>query len=99
MGWTNAGVQDVINKYGDRLNSISLNNGKYLFIGYESGVQLKDISFETIGGVDVIKIHHKQQQGGKVIEWDNLVTTEFIESVDVMDENSKDYRLDPFTLK
>ena len=79
--------------------SISLNNGKYLFIGYKSSVQLSDITFETIGGCDVMKIHHTTKSHGKPIEFDNYLTTEFIEGIDVMDEKNPDVRLDPFTLK
>ena len=97
--WTNRAVQTMIDVYGERINSISLNNGKYILVGYESGIQLSDISLETIEGVDCIKIHHKQQSGGTVLEWDDFVTTEFIEGIDVMSEKHKDYRLDPFTLK
>jgi hypothetical protein len=97
--WTNAALQKLIDEAGGRLNSISLNNGKYLFIGYQSGVQLSDITLETYNGVDVIKIHHKQNQGGTVIEWDSMITTEFIEGVDVMSEEFENYRLDPFILK
>ena len=92
--WTNRAVQKMIDVYGERINSISLNNGKYILVRYESGIQLSDISLETIEGVDCIKIHHKQQSGGTVLEWD-----EFIEGIDVMSEKHKDYRLDPFTLK
>jgi hypothetical protein len=97
--WTNKALQALINDVGERINSISLNNGKYLFIGYESGTQLKDISFETYNGVDVMKIHHKQQQGGTVIEWDTLITTEFIEGIEIMDKKSENYRIDPLILK
>ena len=97
--WTNRAVQKMIDVYGERINSISLNNGKYILVGYESGIQLSDISLETIEGVDCIKIHHKQQSGGTVLEWDDFVTTEFIEGIDVMSEKHKDYRLDPFILK
>lgn len=99
MLWTNAALQSLFSQYKDRINSISLNNGKYVFIGYESGIQLDDIEFVTFNGVDCLKIHHKAQQGGTVLEWDNLVTTEFIEGIDIMSEGYDQYRLDPLTLK
>lgn len=99
MMWTNTALQGLIDEYGDRINSFSLNNGKYLFIGYESGVLLSDIELVKVGGVDLIKVHHKAQQGGKEIEWDNLLTTEFIEGVDIMSEGYEDYRIDPLILK
>ena len=97
--WTNRAVQKMIDVYGERINSISLNNGKYILVGYESGIQLSDISLETIEGVDCIKIHHKQQSGGTVLEWDDFVTTEFIEGIDVLDEADQEYRIDPLRFK
>ena len=97
--WTNKAVQKMITDFGDRINSFSFNNGKYLLVGYESGIQLSDISFVTVEGVDCLKVHHKQQSGGTVLEWDDYVTTEFIEGIDVLSEQHKDYRLDPFILK
>ena len=99
MAWNNRTFQKFKDQFGDRINSISFNNGKYLLIGYESGIQLKDIEPVTLEGVDCLKIHHKQQSGGIVLEWDDYMTTEFIEGVDVMSEQHKDYRLDPFILK
>lgn len=99
MGWTNAGVKSMFDKYGDRINSIAFNNGRYLFIGFPSSPKRKDISFETIGGVDVIKIHHTQYSGSNIVEWDNFMTTEFIEGFDILDEPYKDFRIDPILLK
>ena len=60
---------------------------------------MDDISFVTKGGTDLLKVHHKKINFDKVIEWDNYLTTEFIEGIDVMTEEFKDYRLDPLTLK
>lgn len=100
MAWTNTGIQQLVNNVGwDRINSMSLNNGKYLFIGYQTGVKPEDISFQTIAGNDVMVVHHTQEQGGVEISWNDYITTEFIENVDVMDEDSADYRIDPFILK
>lgn len=99
MAWSNKAFQKFTAEFGDRINSISLNNGKYLLIGYESGVQLKDITPITYEGVDCLKVHHKNQSGETVLEWDDYITTEFIEGIDVLSEEHKDYRLDPFTLK
>lgn len=100
MGWTNAAVQATFNKYGDRICFIGLNNGKRIFIGYNTkeSVKLKDISFETISGVDVIKITHRSSKQDTYIEWENFITTEFIESIEIMKEDYVDYRIDPFLL-
>ncbi len=100
MGWTNAAVKATFDKYGERVCFIGLNNGKRIFIGYnvEEGVKLKDISFETIGGVDVMKISHRSSKQQPYIEWENFITTEFIESIEIMKEEYADYRIDPLIL-
>lgn len=99
MAWNNASLQKLFDEKGDRINSMSLNNGKYVLIGYETGIKLKDIKLETYNGVDVMVIHHRQKQSGTWVEWDSMVTTEFIEAIDIMTEECKQYCLDPFILK
>lgn len=100
MGWTNAALQAAFNKFGERICYIALNNGKRIFIGYnvKESVRLKDITLESIGGVDVMKIHHRSSKQSEYYEWDNYMTTEFIESVEVMGEDYEDLRIDPFLL-
>lgn len=100
MGWTNAAVQQMFTDYPDRICFIGLNNGKRIFIGYNTAesVQPEDISFDTIGGVDVMKITHRSSKQTEYIEWENFITTEFIESIEVMKEEYKNYRIDPFIL-
>lgn len=100
MGWTNAALQKVIDTYGERICYIGLNNGKRIFIGYnmKEGVRLKDISLETIGGIDVMKIHHRSTKQSDYYEWDNFMTTEFIESIEIMGEEYEDLRIDPLLL-
>jgi len=98
--WTNEGVKEMFDKYGDRINSISLNNGKHLFIGYQSSPQLSDISFDTIGGADCMIIKHKDiSHGYPAIEFETFLTTEFIETINVLSEKDKDKRIDPITLR
>lgn len=101
MGWTNAAVQAIFKKYGDRVCYIGLNNGKAIFVGYnvKEGVKIKDISFETINGVDIMKISHKSSKQDPYYEWENFITTEFIESIEIMKEDYVDYRIDPLLLK
>lgn len=101
MGWTNAGVKQMFDTYGDRICYISLNNGKGMFIGYrmQDGVQLKDIRLETIGGNDVMIVKHRSNKQQPYIEWEDFITTEFIENIEVMGEAYKDYRVDPLLLK
>ena len=95
--FTNAGVQEMIDKYGDRICGMSLNNGKYLLIGYEGvgSVQLSDISFDTIGGCDVMVINHTDISHGRHCKYQSFITTEFIEAINVMSEEDVNYRIDP----
>lgn len=98
--WTNAGIKGMFDKYGDRINSISLNNGKHLFIGYKSSPRLSDISFETIGGTDVMVIKQKDiSHGFPAIEFETVLTTEFIEAINILSEKDIDKRLDPLMLR
>ena len=100
MAWNNNDLKSFFNKYGDRICAISLNNGKNLFIGYPgaANVKLSDISFETLGGCDVMVINHKNISYGKELTFKSYVTTEFIESISVMSEKDAEYRIDPLTL-
>lgn len=100
MGWTNAALQEMIDKFGDAIFYIGLNNGKRIYIGYpvKDSVKISDISLETIGGVDLIKIKHRSSKQSEYYEWSNYMTTEFIESVEVMDEPYTDFRVDPLIL-
>lgn len=93
---TNASIQAMFEKFGDRICGIGLNNGKYVNIGYEGkySLQLKDIDFETIGGVDMMVLHRTDNTRQFPITYDAYLTTEFIESVNVMSEEHKDYRID-----
>lgn len=98
--WTNAGVQKMISTYGDRINSISLNNGKHLFIGYQSSPQLSDITFDNIEGTDVMIVKQKDiSHGNPPIEFVTILTTEFIEAINIVSEKDIDKRLDPLMLR
>lgn len=98
--WTNAAVKEMIDKYGHRICNMSLNNNKVLYIDYpgKDCVKLEDISFDNIGGVDVMVIQHNHSAYGKTITFKSYITTEFIEGINVMDEDYADYRIDPLRL-
>lgn len=99
--WTNAALQKVINDKGKRINSIALNNGKYIFFGYNSpnSASIEDIRLETHDGVDVIVIPHEGYQYDKKVKWESWVTTEFIEGIDILDSGFENQRLYPLSLK
>lgn len=93
---TNASIQAMFDKFGDRICGIGLNNGKYISIGYRGDValQLSDISFETCGGVDMMVLNRTDISRNKPVKYQAYITTEFIESVNIMTEEFKDYRID-----
>ena len=98
---SNADVQAMFDQYGERVCAISLNNGKLLYIGYrgKGSTLLSDISFETVGGCDMMVVSKTDISSGRDVRYKNYITTEFIESVVVMDEEFADYRVDPLLLK
>lgn len=98
--FTNAGVKEMFNKYKERVCVIGLNNGKRMFIGYNgsNSTQLSDISFETIGGCDVMAVKMVDKSSGRDVKYTTYITTEFIEFISVMSEEDVDYRIDPLLM-
>ena len=98
--FTNAGVQQMFTEYGDRICVIGLNNGKRMFVGYNgsNSIQLSDISFETIGGCDVMAVQKIDNSSGRNVHYTTYITTEFIEFISVMSEEDADYRIDPLLM-
>ena len=98
---SNATMKKMFDDFGQRICGISLNNGKFIYVGYRGSttIKLEDISFETVGGCDMIVINKTDISSGKPIKYKNYITTEFVESVIVMDEEFVDYRVDPVVLK
>lgn len=96
---TNAGMQELFNKYGNRICSISLNNNKVLLLDYKGSAKIDDITFETIGGCDMMIVKRVDITHGKELKFTDHIVTEFIENVIIMDEGYEDYRVDPLILK
>ena len=95
---SNASIQAMINKFGDRICAIILNNGKKLYIGYQgekTSVQISNISFETMNGCDMMVVERTDISFTPHVTFKDYITTEFIEQVIVMDEDSRDYRVNP----
>lgn len=99
MAWSNSALEKYFKENKGRINSISLNNGKYLFLGVKGGPTEDDIEFITFNGVELIRVHHERMNGDKKVKWTNDLTTEFIEGIDVLDKVNPDVMLDPLTLK
>jgi hypothetical protein len=96
---SNAGMQELFNTYGNRICSISLNNNKVLLLNYKGSARIEDITFETIGGCDMMAVKRISSSHGKELKFTDYIVTEFIENVVIMDEDFEDYRVDPLILK
>lgn len=97
----NAAMQEMFTTYGKRICAISLNNNKLLLIDYKGSktAKFEDISFVTVGGVDMMAIKRTDISSGKDVHYTNYIVTEFVESVMIMDEDSEQYRIDPLIIK
>lgn len=100
----NTGMQALIDQFGDRIYCINLDNTRFIRIGYRdrldgtSSCTIKDISLETIGGVDYIVVNKKSRaMGDREITYKVYHLTETVQWVGIMDEDSNDYRPDPLT--
>lgn len=100
MPMTNAGVKSFFDKYPGRVCSIHLNNAKSMLIDYPGKYQTTsdDISYENIGGCDMLVVNHTDISSGREVHFKSYVVTEFIESLDVMEPEDAKYRLDPLKI-
>jgi len=99
MAWNNTALKAYFQENKGRINSLSLNNGKYLLLGYKGGPTEEDIEFVTFQGVELIRVHHESMHGDTKVKWTNDLTTEFVEGIDVLDPSNPDVALDPLKLK
>jgi len=90
--FTNATLQLLINKFGNRIFMIVFDNNYKVSIGYSSS-QLKnvnDIILDSVGGVDMIGIRHYVPHPNRVNESVSYVTwklTSYIQQVSILDED------------
>lgn len=96
---TNATLQKMIADFGDRIFAINLDNTRLILVGYNSSTQLSDISFETISGTEFLVIHKTTNTHGKELKHKIYHVTDTVQWVGVMDEEYKDYRIDPLIIK
>jgi hypothetical protein len=75
---TNTAMQNLINEFGERINSFPMMDNKTLYIGYKDGPQVTDLTFETRGGVDFTIVPRKNLQGGHQLTYKSWVLTEAI---------------------
>jgi len=92
----NAGMQALIDQFGDRIFTINLDNTRFIRLGYKDSPKIEDITLETIGGVDYIVVTNKTAaMGSKELHYKTYHLTETVQWVGIMDEDSNDYRIDP----
>jgi len=98
---TNSALQEMFDTFGKRICGIALNNNKLLLVDYrgKGSTKFEDISFETIGGCDMIVVQKTDISSGREVKYKNYIMTEFVESVMVMDEADALYRVDPMIMK
>lgn len=98
---SNETLKGMVDKYGDRICSIIMNNESRLLIGYHSeGLKsAKDILYDNMGDCDLFGVPYMSPPGSspriKAVKWH---PTEVVEQVVVMDEDYEDYRIDPMQI-
>ena len=89
----------MIDTYGDRIYCIFFDNTHRVMVGYKDGTPLSDISLETIGGKDFVVIQNTSKSQMPPVKYKNYHPTEYIQWIGIMDEEYKDYRVDPLTFR
>lgn len=99
----NVAMKELVKEYGTRINSISLNNGKVLFLDYSdmNTPSVNELEFVTISGCDFIKVPHLDisHNPENPTKYFTLLVTEFIENIEILDASNPDHRIDPFVIK
>ena len=95
----NTAMQELIDTFSNRIFSIKFDNDRQLLIGYSGTPKLSDISLETIGGVDFIKVKNSNFNNGKTIHYTSYHLTSEVQSIGVMDEGFEKYGVDPITIR
>jgi hypothetical protein len=86
MMMTNAVLQKLFNDYGTDVIGLALNNSKFLTLNYKNSPSNDDVEFDTIEGVDVIKVHQVDDTNNN--EYTSIHVTEFVEGVIVTKDNN-----------
>ena len=97
MAWTNAALKALIDEHGPKLRSIRSTSfvvSLYVSCSGQPMLTTDDITLETIGGVDVMKVRRYNPNNKKYFyEYD---VTEFIEKIIMVDDPSD--TIDPYML-
>lgn len=97
---TNTAIKAILDEAKERVYMIALNNAKYLLIGYKGSPKIEDIELKTIGGVDMLLVHHKNDRStNPPVSYTEYYNSDFVEAIGVMDTECADYRVDPMTFR
>ena len=95
-----AALSAFITEYGDRIFCINLDNSRFIYIGYNGGVKLSDISLNTIGGVDYISVAHTDKSfSGVEVKYTVHHLIDSIQWIGTLDEGYSSYGIDPLKLR
>lgn len=95
----NATLEEIIETFGNRIFCINLDNTRFIYIGYNGGVKLEDISLITIGGVDFIAVARTENSFGSEVKYTIHHLTETVQWIGTMDEGYESRGVDPLILR
>jgi len=97
---TKAGLQKMIDDFGTRIYAMNFDNNQIAFFGYNDSYAITNVELTTVGGEDMIIIHNPNHKttGLIPVSYDIYRAVWDVQWVGVMDEDSADYRPDPFMM-
>lgn len=97
---TKAGLQKLIDDYGERIYAMNFDNNQVAFFGYNDSYKISDVELTTVGGEDFIIIHNPNHitTGLIPLSYDIYRAVWDVQWVGVMDEGYENYRPDPFKM-
>lgn len=96
---TNAAMNAMKTQFGDRMFAISLDNNRTVFVGYEGYYTIDDIEFTTLGTDEVVKIHNKMTYNGTELHYTTYHSSDNVQWIGFMSEESNMYRPNPIEFK
>lgn len=95
----NTALTAFIAEFGNRMFCINLDNTRFIYVGYNGGVKLDDISLETIGGIDFIAVSRKDKSSGVEIPYKIYHVTDSVQWIGVVEEGFEEFGIDPLKLR
>lgn len=100
---TTADLKAIVDKYGDRICSISFDNGSMLLFGYGNGSgsvpSVKDIQYEKFGETEMFSVPHIGTSTRPTYTFRTHHNPEGIRAINVIDAEHEDYRIDPMFMR